>query len=210
LGCGGCTGLIVTILLPILIVVVIIGGGDLGEGVKKILGTNIYLNQADPPWGSQVYCGSYGTIAQTGCTVTTGAMALRSVEIDTDPEKLAKELCSHKGSWGFGMGGQQAAASFYGAKLTSVNSESALRQAVAAEHMVGIYADPAGDISAHSNLQGAPHSVLVVGINGNQMTVMDPSDPNGRGKSKQENVTRTCSLSSWLNASSKWGYYYTK
>jgi uncharacterized protein YvpB len=205
LGCGGIILFLLVIIVPILLIT---GGG--GGGIGGILAGNTYLNQADPPWGSQVYCGSYGTIAQTGCTVTTGAMALRSIGIDTDPEQLAQKLCSYKGSWGFGMGGQQAAASFYGAKLVAVNSEAELKQAISAGHMVGIYANPAGDISSYSNLQGQPHSVLVIGVSGNQMTVMDPSDANGRGKSKQENVTRTCSLSSWTGAGEKWGYYYTK
>jgi|GEM_PF-5708379 len=208
LGTTGCGGIILFLLVIIVPVLLITGGG--GGGIGRGVAGNTYLNQTDPPWGSQVYCGSYGTIGQTGCTVTTGAMALRSIGIDTDPEQLAQKLCNAKGSWGFGMGGQQAAASFYGVKLVSVNSESELIQAVSAGHAVGIYANPAGDISAHSNLQGQPHSVLVIGVSGNQMTVMDPSDPNGRGKSKQENVTRTCSLSSWTGAGEKWGYYYTK
>ncbi len=204
LGPLGCGTIAIILFICVIVVPVLLITSDNEGGTSGTIAGNTYLNQGDPPWGSQVYCGSYGTIGQTGCTVTTGAMALRSIGIDTDPEQLAQKLCPARGSWGFGVAGQQAAASFYGVKLVQVNSESELIQAVSAGHAVGIYADPAGDISTH----GSPHSVLVIGISGNQMTVMDPSDNNGRGKSKQENVTRTCSLSSWTGASSKWGYYY--
>ncbi|MFC1651979.1 C39 family peptidase [Patescibacteria group bacterium] len=214
-GCVGCGCIAALIGLVIMIIVVVTGGGgDFGAGVRDMLGLGdgIYLNQGDSPWGSKTYCGVGGesvTIGSGGCTVTTGAMALRAIGIDTDPEKLSQLLCSKKDSWGYGGEGQGIAAQHYNVKLVTVNSAKGLEEAITAGHMVGIYANPANSLSAHSKRQGEPHSVLVVGIDGDTLTIMDPSDPNGVGKSYEEPVTRTCSLSDWVNAT-HWGYYYTK
>ncbi len=201
----------------LVILVAVLSGGNLGGLLN--LGDEVYLNQGDDPWGSQIYCGASGAMVSVGgygCTVTTGAMALRSIGVDTDPEKLSDfqgtdGLCPTQNSWGYGPRGQEIGGNKYGVTThTGINTKELLIKAVNEGHAVGIYAQYANSLSSHSKHQNDAHSVLVVGVNGDELTIMDPSDRNGIGKSKKENVTRTCSLSDWVNGGQHWGYYYTR
>jgi len=207
LGCGGCTGLIVTILLPILIVVVIIGGGDLGEGFRKIQGTTgIYLSQLDSRWKDTVVCGDW-RIGQAGCVITSAAMNLRYFGADVTPVDIADVTCDARGqaTQNFNGTAREAVANKYNMQYVNIGtSVETLKQTVQGGTPVVAYSN--SGLCILSGYESSPHAVLVVGISGDQMTIMDPSDPNGINASGQD-ITRTTPISSWSNSAIEAFYF---